>query len=322
MLILREDDVHQLLSMHEAIKALQAAFLAQDTGEATNTPRARVRVPEGDGVLHLLGAALETQTDHITGFKAYYSSRTGVRFMVVLFSTESGEMLCAIEANRLGQLRTGAASGLATRSMARADAATLGLYGTGFQAETQLEAVCTVRPIKKAMVYGPNAQKRAKFADTMSTRLNVEVVAVDRPEEAAQADIITTATTAKEPVLLGDWLPQGTHVNAVGANMLIKRELDDNAVRKMAAVVVDSREQALKEAFDIIAPLARGWLTWERVWELHEVVSGARTPRTSDSDITLFKSLGIGLEDIAVGALVYHHAVERGLGQRVAFLDL
>lgn len=318
MLVLHEEDVNRLLTVGDAISALEAAFVAQDSGDATNRPRDRVRSPGGAVTLHLLGAALETAG--VIGFKAYTSSRQGARFMVVLFGSDTGELLCAIEADRMGQIRTGAATGVATKYMARDDATTAGVYGSGYQAETQLEAVYAVRKITSALVYSRDPQKREQFAETMSSRLGIRVASAERPEDTAQADVIVTATTSREPVLLGKWLQPGAHVNAVGANALSRRELDDHAVRMASAVVVDSREQALREATDITGPLERGWLTWERVWELHAVVAGARQPRTVPDDITLYKSLGIGLEDIAVAALVYRRAIEQGMGEEVGFL--
>ncbi len=319
MLILYENDVTSLLTMTEAISELERAFGAQDAGQATNRPRDRVRTPGGAVTLHMLGASLETEG--VIGFKAYTSSRQGARFLVMLYDSDSGAPLCMMEADRMGQLRTGAATGLATKLMAREDATTVGVYGSGYQAQTQLEAVCAVRDVKLAMVYSRNAESREKFAREMSERLGIDVRSVDKPEEVAHADILVTATTAREPVLMGDWLQPGVHINAIGANNLTRRELDDEVVHKANAVVLDSREQALKEAADIVSPLERGWITWERLWELREVVSGARRARTNPDDITLFKSLGLGIEDIAVGAFVYKKAVEQGVGQQVRFLD-
>jgi ornithine cyclodeaminase/alanine dehydrogenase-like protein (mu-crystallin family) len=241
--------------------------------------------------------------------------------MVVLYSSTTGELLAMIEADRMGQLRTGAASGLATRFMAREDASTVGIFGSGYQAETQLEAVCAVRSIERAVVYSRDKEKRERFASCMSERLRTQVEAANSPEDAADADVIITATTAREPLLRGEWLKAGCHLNAAGANSLARRELDDEVVRSAAIVVVDSRDQALREASDLISPLERGWLTLESIRELREVVSGARPGRTSAQEVTLFKSLGIGLEDVAAGALVYQKAIEQAAGTRVPFLE-
>lgn len=318
MLFLTENDVDNLITMPETIEALERAFNAQDSGHATNRARDRVRVSSGV-VLHVLPAGFDAEG--VVGFKAYTSSRTGARFLVVLYSSTTGQMLAMIEADRMGQLRTGAASGLATRYMATESASAVGLFGSGYQAETQLEAVCAVRKIKHAFVYSRSQDKRDRFASLMSERLDIEVKPTDNPEEAAGADIVITATTAREPVLKGEWLKVGCHINAAGANSLARRELDDEAVKRAAIVAADSREQALREAADLISPLERGWLTLESVRELREVVTGARPGRTSGDQITLFKSLGIGLEDLAAGALVYRKAIEQGVGTNVPFLD-
>ncbi len=319
MLVLKEHEITGLVCMEEAIDTLEGAFQAQDAGLATNRPRDRVRAPGGSAVLHMLGAALEHEG--LIGFKAYTTARGGAYFLLMLFSSDTGAPVAMIEADRLGQLRTGAATGLATRLMSRLDAYSVGIYGSGYQAETQLEAVCAVRSITSAVVYSPHKEKRDAFAARMSERLHVDITSVNRPEDAAEADILVTATTSREPVLLGEWLSAGIHINTIGANNLNRREIDDEVVRRADAVVVDSREQALKEAADLISPMERGWLTWERVRELREVVSGARSGRSSREDITLFKSLGIGLEDIALGGLVYRKAIAAGLGSQVSFLD-
>jgi alanine dehydrogenase len=318
MLMLSEQDVERLLTIKEAIGVLVRAFRVQDEGQAMNRARERVRSPGGAVTMHLLGAALGTEG--VIGFKAYTSSRQGVRFMVMLYDGDMGVPLCLIEADRMGQIRTGAATGLATQLMARPDAATLGIYGSGYQAETQAEAVCAVRSIREVWVHSRSEEKRDKFARQMSERLGISVKGVEDPKQAAQADVVLTVTTAQQPVLMGDWLRPGVHVNAVGANNLTRREIDDAVVRRAAAVVVDSREQALREAADLVSPMERGWLVWERVWEIREVVSGARQGRSSPEDVTLFKSLGIGLEDVAVGAFVYKKASEQGLGENINFL--
>src|SRR4051794_38186509 len=180
MLILNEDDIQPLITVREAIDVLRAAFAAQDAGHATNRPRDRVRTPGGALTLHMLVAALETEG--VIGFKAYTAGRSKVRFMVALFASDTGQLLCLMEADRLGQIRTGAASGLATDIMARDDATTVGVFGAGYQAETQLEAVCTVRRVRHALVYSRNEERRQQFADAMSERLGIEVRAAEKPE--------------------------------------------------------------------------------------------------------------------------------------------
>lgn len=318
MLILNEDDIQALITVPEAIETLRAAFRAQDGGQATNRPRERVRSGGGAVTLHLLGAAVETEG--VTGFKAYTSGPGKVRFSVTLYNSQTGDLLCMMEADRLGQVRTGAATGLATDYLARKGVATVGVYGSGYQAETQLEAVCAVRKVIAVQVYSRSAERRKQFAARMTERLSIPVDSVESPEVAADANVLITATTARTPVLMREWIKPGTHINAAGANNLARRELADEVVRDAALVVVDSREQAVREATDLVLPVERGWLYWERVRELREIVAESRPGRRSPQEITLFKSLGIGLEDVAVGAYVYKKALEQGRGRQVRFL--
>jgi ornithine cyclodeaminase/alanine dehydrogenase-like protein (mu-crystallin family) len=235
-------------------------------------------------------------------------------------------LLSLIEADRLGQMRTGAATGVATRYMAREAKGdqqfTLGCFGAGYQARTQVEAVCAVRPISRLRVYSPTEASRQEFAAEMSEALGIEVEAVDSPESvAADADIIVTATTAREPVLRAQWLSPGAHINAAGANMLLRRELDDTIMRWAGHIAVDSLEQARLEATDLISPWERGLIYWEKVVELRQIVAGLVPGRTDYSETTVFKSLGIGLEDVAAGALAYRKAIEAGAGEELSFLD-
>ena len=320
-LLLREADVDRLVTMRDTIEALDAALRAQGAGQATNEPRRRVRVP--GGTLHVMSAALPAQGE--LGFKAYTGFRPRTRFMEALLDSTSGALLALIEADRLGQLRTGAATGVATRYMARQPAPgaslTLGCFGAGYQAETQVEAICAVRSIGAIRVYSPTPAKREQFAARLSARLGVPVTPVAQPAGAAAADILVTASTAREPVLEADQVAPGTHINAVGSNMLGRRELPDALVGRADRVVVDSREQARLEATDLVAPIERGLLYWERVAELREVVAGTVPGRGGPDEITLFKSLGLALEDVAAGALVYRRALEQQAGEQVRFLD-
>ena len=320
-LILREADIDRLVTMADMIACLDEALRAQAAGTATNEPRRRVRVP--GGTLHVMSAALPTLG--VLGFKAYTGFRPKTRFLVTLYDSTSGALLALIEADRLGQLRTGAATGVATDYLARRPAAderlTLGCFGAGYQAETQVEAVCAVRPIAQVRVYRPTPEKREAFAVRIHERTGIAATAVADPAAAADSDILITATTARDPVLEAAWVRPGAHINAAGANMLFRRELPDALVGRADRVIVDSREQARHEALDLIMPVERGLLYWERVVELREVVGGAAPGRTSEQEITLFKSLGLGLEDVAAGALAYRRAVEHGVGEQIALLD-
>ncbi|HLJ56100.1 MAG TPA: ornithine cyclodeaminase family protein, partial [Chthonomonadaceae bacterium] len=231
----------------------------------------------------------------------------------------TGELLALIEADRMGQIRTGAATGVATACLA-ADRRGLrvGIYGAGWQAQSQLEAVCAVRAIVGVRVYSRTAEKRDAFCRDMTARLGVPVEPAERPEDAAAgAEIVITATTAREPVLRGEWLMPGAHVNAVGGNLLMKREIDDAVIARSGLIVVDSIEQARVEAGDLLAPFERGLFRWEQVRELYEIVAGSHPGRMAEDQITLFKSIGIALEDVAVAARIYRNAIEQGAGSRV-----
>ncbi|MGA9768824.1 MAG: ornithine cyclodeaminase family protein [Blastocatellia bacterium] len=313
-LLLREKDVTELLDIEMANDAVEEALRDQAEGQATNRPRYRVAMPASQ--LHVMAAGDKRLA--VMGSKIYTVSRKGARFLVLLYDGESGDMLAMIEADRLGQMRTGAASGVATKYMSRKSADTLGVYGSGWQAESQMMAICAVRQIKTARVYSRNAERREAFARRMSTLLRCDVVPVDSPEEAARAcSIIVTATTAREPVLKGEWVEPGTHINAAGSNFLSKAEIDVEAIRRAKVIAVDSIEQSRLEAGDLMPAVERGVISWESVTELGRILAGRDPGRTSDDDITIFKSNGIALEDISTALRVYNLARERGLGQKI-----
>lgn len=315
-LFLREADVEALLTMEEAIEAVEAAFRALGQGRAENRPRARAYVP--GGVLNVMCAALPEAG--VLGLKSYTGFRSGVRFLVLLYSAEDGRLLAVIEADRLGQMRTGAASGVATRLLARADATTVGLIGAGWQAQSQLLAVCAVRPIQTVRVYSRTPSRAQAFAQAMSGQLGITVTPVPSAEEAVRdADILITATNSRDPVLLGEWLRPGQHINAIGSNQGVRRELDSAAVVRCDRVIVDQLEQARIEAGDLIAPITEGRFGWDRVEELAAVVTGRAPGRTRPEEITLFKSLGLAIEDMAVAARVYARALAEGRGERLPF---
>ena len=316
VLLLKEADVNALVTMEDALAAVEGSFLEQARGTGINQPRRRVRQPHG--TLHLMGAALVERG--YWGFKAYTTTRQGARFVVHLYDVTSGALLAILEAERLGQLRTGAASGVATKYLARPDAGTLALFGAGYQAETQLEAIAAVRPLREVRVYSRTPARRHAFAERMAARLGLQVQAVDAPEAALDgADIITTITTARAPLFKGDLVQPGVHINAAGSNAAIRAELDAEAVRRATAIFVDDVQQARFESGDLVQAYQRNALAWERVRSLADVVAGLLPGRRTSEDITLFESQGIALWDVALAAVVYERARERGVGQEVAF---
>jgi alanine dehydrogenase len=313
MRYLTEEQVAALLPIGDAITALDEAFRALAGGTAQVRPRQRVILP--GSVLQVMPAGLTTSTGAGLGLKAYAIGHGGVQFVFLLFDPDDGHLQALMQANRLGQIRTGAASGLATRYMARANAQTVGIFGTGWQARSQLAAVCAVRPIRLARCYSRDAGRRERFAQEMSAELGIRVTAAPDPRTVVEgADVIITITSAREPVFDGAWLAPGSHVNAAGINQATRREIDDTTIQRAGTIAVDLLEQARSECGDLLAAERAGVFDWGRATELAPIVAGSVPARHGRDEITLFESQGIALEDVAVGALVYRRAMEQGIG--------
>lgn len=316
VLHLTEDEVRGLLTMEMAIEAVEAGLRKMALEEAFNVPRSRCQTDHA--MLHVLPAAAKTLG--VIGYKAYVTTRSGSRFHVTIYDGKSGEMLALMQADHLGQVRTGAASAVATKHLARKDCTTAGIYGAGKQARTQLLGVSKVRKLTRAVVWSPSEERRTAFAREMTQECGFEVLPAASAEEVARGlDVICTATSAREPVLFGAWLSPGQHVNAIGSNFLAKAEIDAEVVRRASVVTIDSKDQGRLEAGDLVAALDQGVIEWIDVAELGRVVAMRSPGRQSAVDITLFKSLGIGLEDIAVAMRVYQKAKDAGVGR---WLDL
>jgi ornithine cyclodeaminase/alanine dehydrogenase-like protein (mu-crystallin family) len=314
-LLLTESDVRSLLTMPIALDAVEKAFLRLADGTAILHPRQRLHPPKG-AYLHYMAAA--DSVDGYMGMKLYTSSRGGLRFFVPLFRTHTGELVALMEADFLGQMRTGAASGVATKFMARTDAHAAGIVGTGLQARTQLEAVAAVRTLERIRAFGRNPERRVQFCWDLSNKLGLPVEPAASAEEAIRgADIVVAATNSSSPVVLGQWLAAGMHVNAIGANFPQKRELDDEAVARAAILAVDSIEQSRQEAGDLIQAFSGDEKRWAAVRELSEIVAGRVSGRADARQITLFKSSGIAIWDVAVAARVFELAQQKQLGQRI-----
>ncbi len=315
VLYLTEAEVGQLLTMDLALDAVAAAFRKLGCDEAENVPRRRCQTDRL--VLHVLPAAAKTLG--AVGFKAYTTPRDGpARFHVTLFDPQTGAMSALLEADLLGQFRTGAASGVATKKLARPDAATAGCIGTGKQARTQVLAVCKVRALKQVKVYGRDPARRAAFAAELAAETGVEVLPVESAEEATRGlDVVITATTAREPVLKGEWLADGCHVNLVGSNFLARAEADVEVFRRAALVTADSKEQARLEAGDLVEPVKQNVLSWADVTDFGPLLVGKYPGRQSPADVTVFKSLGLGIEDVAVAARVVDLARQKGVGRDI-----
>jgi alanine dehydrogenase len=315
MLYLTEKDVRGLLPMTGCIPLMQTAFERLASGEAINQPRRRLILPTGS-LLHYMAAS----DGQYYGAKVYATNpRYGANFLFLLYRASDAQPLAILEANYLGQIRTGAASGLATKFMAREDAATLAIVGSGFQARTQLEAMLAVRKISQVRVWSRNAEKRAAFAAETTSQFGVPVAAVETAEQAVRgAQIVVTATYAKDPVLSADWVAPGTHINAMGSNQAARREIPAELVRRADSIAVDSIEQARMESGDLLLAMEDKDWSSPRIVELKDVAAGLVKPRTAPEQITLFKSVGLAVEDVIAAAFVYERASRAGIGNPVA----
>ena len=310
-LFLNENDVRQLLTMPLTLDAVEEAHKELSLNNAIDIPRQRTRLPQT--ALHILQGALPGR-DAI-GYKAYTSNRSGVRFLVHVFSAASGVLRVVLEADYLGMMRTGAASGVATKWLARPDAEVLGVFGAGWQAEGNIEAVAAVRKLRKVKVFARKAERLAAFCTKMSDRLGIDVVPAASAEETVRgSDIVSTITTASSPLFDAAWLSPGTHINAAGSNSLIRREVGEDVLKICRPIVVDSIETALKEAGDLLPVLEKGRLSERQLVELGEVILGRHPGRSKPEDITLFESQGMAVQDIAVAVRLEALAREQGLG--------
>jgi alanine dehydrogenase len=312
---INEEEVRQLLTMPMAIAAVEEVSRKQAEGSVIVHPRRRFELPQHN-FFHYM-AALDN-ADGYVGMKLYTYVKGKIRFLVPLYSVSNGDLLALIEADHMGRLRTGAASGVATKYLAQKFAKSAAIIGTGGQARTQLEAMHCVRMLSSVFVYGRDAERRKRFADEMAERLSVDVYPAESPADAVRnAEIICTATTASQPVIHAADLPAGVHLNAIGANHAHKQELDEAAVAKANVIFVDSLAQSQQEAGDLIIPFRRQPERWNNVHELSDLVAGKVPGRANDTQITLFKSNGIAAWDLAVAEKVHALAKQKGLGREL-----
>lgn len=312
-LYLTEGDVVATMTIRDALTLVEHAARALAEGRAQNRPRQRAYLPSS--VLQVLAASYGSRMGHKT-YTVAMKGR-GARFWYTLFN-ENGEMLALMEADALGQMRTGAASGVATRFLARDDAHTLAVIGTGWQARSQLEACFHVRNITRVLVYGRDAERRANFCEEMSARIGHAVEPVESAREAiAEADVICTMTNSSTPVFEGARLRPGTHINAAGSNRANAQEIDVETVTRAAVVAVEDLAQAKVESGDLRAANESGTWSWERATLLSDVIAGHALGRTGDDQITLFESLGVGLWDLAAASHVFDKCIVEGRGTRL-----
>ncbi len=295
--------VRSALPMRDAVAAVEKVFRELGEGGAQNRSRQRVRIP--GRMLHTMSAG-SAAFGHL-GVKAYLSGRDGACFVLLLFDQASGALAAIMEADALGQIRTGAATGVAADHLAAGSAGTVGIVGCGVQGRTQLEALAVVRPLRRVEAFCRNPETRRSFATAMSASLGVEVVPVESAETAVRdKEMVVAITSARDPVVRGAWLAPDAFVAAAGGNALTRRELDSAAVRRAGRIVVDDREQARLECGDLAPLTAAGELDWDGIETLGEVVAAGKP--TDPRGGALFESQGIAAEDIAVAALAYERA--------------
>jgi ornithine cyclodeaminase len=325
-LLVSHREVSSLLPMREAIDVMADAFRALARGDALLPLRQVVRLPGTPNLLALMPAQLgvTSAARHRPALGAKiisvfpgndatpYDSHMGV---VLLFDTELGRLLAIMDASSITAIRTAAVSGVATRLLARPDAGDLALLGAGVQAMTHLESMKCARTLRRVRVWSRSPQRAQQFAERALRRLGIRVEAVGRARDAVDgADLICTVTASREPVLRGAWVADGAHINAVGAALPTARELDTEAVRR-ARLFADRRESALSEAGEFLIPRGEGAIDDSHIrGEIGELLMGAVSGRESPSDITLFKSLGLAIEDVAAARHIYEKGTAHGTG--------
>jgi alanine dehydrogenase len=307
-LYLTEADVTALLTPADAVAAVEESFRRLAAGDVQNRPRYRVSGEAG----WLAAMSAVDNGLRLAGVKAYAGSAAGVPFVVDLFDLDRGELLAVIEADKLGQLRTGGASGVAAKYLAREGAASLGIIGCGWQAEGQVACIREAVPtIERVVAYCRTEAHLKKFCR------KVKAEPGESHRDPAQQDVVVTATSSRDPVLRGEWLKPGALVCAMGANRLSARELDNAVLERASFVCCDSIEQAKLESGDLVEPIEQGILDWLEVHELHEIVAGETQGRQSDDDIVVFKSNGIAAWDVAIGSTAVERAREQGVGREL-----
>lgn len=324
--VLAKRDVERAVSMRACIEEMKAVFAQLSTGQATVPLRTQLPVPLHRGVTLFMPAMLQLSGGLGAKIVSVFPDNPSrglptVHAVIVVLDASTGVPMALLDGTYLTALRTGAASGVATDLLARRDASVVAILGAGTQGRTQLEAVCTVRRIRRALVFDSDPARAEQYAEDMRRRgapIPADIRVAASPDEAVeQADVICTATTSSTPVFRGAVLRPGAHINAIGAYTPEMQEVDAETVRR-AKVVVDSRQASLVEAGDIVIPLRQGLIGESHIHaELGEIVAGLKPGRQADDEITYFKSVGIAAQDVAAAQMALREAVARGLGMVV-----
>jgi ornithine cyclodeaminase/alanine dehydrogenase-like protein (mu-crystallin family) len=315
-LFITERDVEQMLSIRAAIPVMEEVFRMAGEGTAENPPR--YRMPMRKGFMQFGPAALHAK--QVAGFKLWANFGSPLKQVWdFLYSMESGELLAIIQAHSISKFRTAAATAVAVKHLSPPEASVVGLYGSGRQAEAQLEAVCVVRKIRTAQVYSRTQESLAAFCRRMTDKLKTEVVPVSEPQSVPRnADIVVTITKSETPVLFGDWITRPCLVVGAGANHWYEREVDEKLVQRAKLVVVDEKEHSKVESGDLLWAIAHGMLRWEQVWNLGDIVVGRAPVPDFKAGTILFESHGLAIEDVAIAAKAYELARAQGLGSDVS----
>ena len=328
MLVLTRSDVEALLTMQETIEAVEEGFRRYAAGDVVMPQRMATVIEQRQGIYLTMpcyvGGELDAVTVKVAAIYGENPARYGLpalQGLLLLYDAVTGRALALIDAEQVTAMRTGAVSGVATKYLARRDARTVALFGAGPQARAQLEAVCAVRDIRRCLLVTRTGAHDAEFAQVMGGSLGIEVTPVRGQSElraaVEQADILCTATNSEQPLFEGTWLRPGTHINAVGSFTAKMCELDAETVRR-SRVFVDSHAAAQIEAGEIVQAIAAGAIAYSHVaGDLGSLLQGDVIGRSDDGEITLFKSVGLGLQDTVTAARVYAQAVARGVGQKV-----
>ena len=325
VLIVNQEEVARLMPMAACMDAMAGALKTLSAGNAIMPLRQAIWLPEKVGALGLMPAIMEDIDSMGIKIVSVMPGNHGTEYdshqgAVLLFETKNGRLLAMIDASEITAIRTAAASGVATRLLARASAGDLAILGSGVQARSHLEAMLVAREIKRVRVWSRTLQNAQAFAERESERHGIEIEVPHSAEAAVDgADIICTTTSAREPILMGDWLAPGVHINAAGSSVAFTRELDTAAVVK-SRLFVDRRESTLNEAGDFLMPKSEGAIGDDHIRaEIGEILLGKHPGRERSDEITLFKSLGVGVEDLAAAHLIYNSALEKGMGTSIEF---
>ena len=323
MLILSEKQVESLIDIDELIAALERAHIQYSTGRAVMPVRLVVPLPKIDGRITSMPGFLDE--DQALGMKVvtYFHNNPKqnlppILATIMLFSPESGKMIAVMDGSYITAIRTACASAMATKVLSNPTASALGVLGAGLQARAHITALASVRKISRIRIYSPSGTSASRVKQEMESQLGLAIEVANSAEEAVRgADLIVTATTAKQPILPAEWLKPGAHINAVGSHRPDLRELHGSIMAR-SKVFVDSREAIMAECGDVLLALAENSITADHMpAEIGEVLAGTKSGRTGTDEVTLYKSVGIAIQDVATAQLVYHKALQKGVGTDV-----